>query len=52
MNVNTVFSNKTGYKQVSYLSLPWLTVFNSATLYIIDGSKDTFSINIGELVIF
>lgn len=52
MNVNTALSNKTGYKQVSYLFPTWLTVFNSVTLYIIEGSKDTFSINIGELVIF
>lgn len=35
-----------------YHSPAWLTEFNSATLYIIDGSNETFSINMGEVVIF
>uniref|UniRef100_A0A0E9UAH6 Uncharacterized protein n=1 Tax=Anguilla anguilla TaxID=7936 RepID=A0A0E9UAH6_ANGAN len=35
-----------------YPSSPETTVLSSETLYIMDGSRDTFSMNIGEVVMF
>lgn len=35
-----------------YLSSSAVTVLSSVTLYIMDGSSDTFSMNMGEVVMF
>lgn len=36
----------------AYLSSSAVTVLSSVTLYIMDGSSETFSMNMGEVVMF